>query len=202
MMMKRIFHAVFFSLLVMSGLAADVARLDTEGYIRDWLMLAPIALPEGESGADALFREQVKGEANLKPQSGDKVTVRGKELSWRSVSASTNYFDFNVTLKSINDHAAGYLVTYIECEAEQRDVIMAVASNDEGRIYFNGVDIYAFNEPRTLMLDADKGKVTLKKGVNVIVFKVINELNSWQAAMRLLDKSGAPLKDVKIKLAP
>jgi hypothetical protein len=165
-------------------------------------MLAPIALPEGESGADALFREQIRGEANLKPQSGDKVTVRGKELAWRSVTDSTNYFDFNVTLKSINDHAAGYLVTYIECEAEQRDVIMAVASNDEGRIYFNGVDIYAFNEPRTLMLDADKGKVTLKKGVNVIVFKVINELNSWQAAMRLLDKSGAPLKDIEIKLAP
>jgi hypothetical protein len=202
MMMKRIFHAVLFGLLITSGFAADAARLDAEGYIRDWLMLAPIALPEGESGADALFREQIRGEANLKPQSGDKVTIRGKELAWRSVTASTNYFDFNVTLKSINDHAAGYLVTYIECEAEQRDVIMAVASNDEGRIYFNGVDIYAFNEPRTLMLDSDKGKVTLKKGVNVIVFKVINELNSWQAAMRLLDKSGAPLKDVKIKLAP
>jgi hypothetical protein len=202
MMMKRIFHAVLFGLLITSGFAADAARLDAEGYIRDWLMLAPIALPEGESGADALFREQIRGEANLKPQSGDKVTVRGKELAWRSVTASTNYFDLNVTLKSINDHAAGYLVTYIECEAEQRDVIMAVASNDEGRIYFNGVDIYAFNEPRTLMLDSDKGKVTLKKGVNVIVFKVINELNSWQAAMRLLDKSGAPLKDVKIKLAP
>jgi hypothetical protein len=202
MMMKRIFHAVLFGLLITSGFAADAARLDAEGYIRDWLMLAPIALPEGESGADALFREQIRGEANLKPQSGDKVTVRGKELAWRSVTDSTNYFDFNVTLKSINDHAAGYLVTYIECEAEQRDVIMAVASNDEGRIYFNGVDIYAFNEPRTLMLDADKGKVTLKKGVNVIVFKVINELNSWQAAMRLLDKSGAPLKDIEIKLAP
>jgi hypothetical protein len=79
---------------------------------------------------------------------------------------------------------------------------MAVASNDEGRIYFNGVEIYAFSEPRTLMLDADKGKVTLKKGVNVIVFKVVNEQNSWQGAMRLLDKSGSPLKDIRIKLSP
>jgi hypothetical protein len=52
------------------------------------------------------------------------------------------------------------------------------------------------------MLDADKGKVTLKKGVNVVVFKVINEQNSWQGAMRLLDKAGAPLKDLKIKLSP
>jgi len=94
------------------------------------------------------------------------------------------------------------MVTYIECDTERPDVIMAVASNDEGRIYLNGVDIYAFSEPRPLMLDADKGKVTLKKGVNVVVFKVINEQNSWQGAMRLLDKAGAPLKDLKIKLSP
>jgi hypothetical protein len=77
-----------------------------------------------------------------------------------------------------------------------------VASNDQGRIYFNGVDIYAFTEARPLMLDADKGRITLKKGVNVIVFKVTNEQNSWQGAMRLLDKAGAPLKDLKIKLSP
>ena len=43
-------------------------------------------------------------------------------------------------------------------------LIMAVASNDQGRIYFNGVDIYAVTEARPLMLDADKGKVTLKAG--------------------------------------
>jgi hypothetical protein len=165
-------------------------------------MLAPIALPEGESGADAVFREQIKGEAALRPTAGDRVKVGGKELVWKNVTASTNYFDFNATLKSVNDHAAGYIVTYVECETEKPDVVMAVASNDEGRIYFNGVDVYAFNEPRTLMLDSDKGKVTLKKGVNVIVFKVINELNSWQAAMRLLDKSGSPLKNIKIKLSP
>ena len=79
---------------------------------------------------------------------------------------------------------------------------MAVASNDQGRIYFNGVDIYAFTEPRPLMLDQDKGKVTLKKGTNVIVFKITNEQNSWQGAMRLMTKSGAPLKNIRIKLQP
>ncbi|MCC6234461.1 MAG: acetylxylan esterase, partial [Verrucomicrobiales bacterium] len=49
---------------------------------------------------------------------------------------------------------------------------------------------------------ADKGRVTLKKGINVIVFKVINEQNSWQAAMRLTDKAGVPLKNLKVRLAP
>ena len=187
---------------VVSATAADSLRPDADGYIRDWVMLAPIAIRDGETCADALLKDQIPNEAALRPKAGDKVKVGGKELTWRDVTAATNYFDFNETLKSINDHVAGYMVTYVECDADTPDVVMAVASNDQGRIYFNGVDIYAFTEPRPLMLDQDKGKVTLKKGTNVIVFKVTNEQNSWQGAMRLMTKSGAPLKNIRIKLQP
>jgi hypothetical protein len=105
-------------------------------------------------------------------------------------------------LKSENDRAAGFMVTYIECDKEMPDVTMAVASNDQGRLYLNGKDIYTFTEARTLELDADKGKVTLNKGLNVVVFKIINEQNNWQGALRFLDKAEAPVKDLKIKLSP
>ncbi len=187
---------------LVSATAADNLRPDSDGYIRDWLMLAPIAIRDGETCADALLKDQIPNESALRPKAGDKVKVGGKELAWRNVTAATNYLDFNETLKSINDHVAGYMVTYVECDADTPDVVMAVASNDQGRIYFNGVDIYAFTEPRPLMLDADKGKVTLKKGTNVIVFKITNEQNSWQGAMRLMDKSGVPLKNIRLKLQP
>jgi hypothetical protein len=165
-------------------------------------MLAPIALPDGETCAEALLKEQIKDEAALRPKPRDKVKVGGKELTWQNVTALTNYFDFNAIQRSVNDHVAGFMVTYIECDQEMPDVVLAVASNDQGRIYFNGVDIYAFTEARPLMLDADKGRVTLKKGVNVFVFKVLNEQNSWQGAMRFLDKAGAPLNGLKVKLSP
>jgi hypothetical protein len=189
-------------LLISNIHAADALKPDSQGYIRDWLMLAPIPLPEGRSGADLILEDQIKNEAALQPKEGDKVKINGKELAWRPITASTNYFDFNAMLKSVNDHTVGYMVTYIECEKEMPDVIMAVGSNDEGRIYFNGVDIYAFTEPRPLELDADKGKIILKKGVNVIIFKVFNEQNSWQGSMRLLDKSGAPLTNLRIRVSP
>jgi hypothetical protein len=182
--------------------AADTFTPDAEGYIRHWIMLAPIAIRDGETCAEALLKDQLPNEAALRPKAGDKANVAGKELTWRNVTASTNYFDFNEALKSINDHAAGYMVTYVECAEEMRDVVIAVASNDQGRIYFNGVDIYAFTEARPLMLDADKGRVTLKKGVNTFVFKITNEQNAWQGAMRFLDRSGAPVKGLKIKLTP
>ena len=189
-------------LLSLPSFAAETLHLDAEGYLRDWIMLAPIPLPQGGMAGDLLLREQVKSEATLAPKDGDEVTLNGRKLTWKRVTASTNYFDFNAVLKSQNDQAAGFLVTYVECDREIPNVTLAVASNDQGRIYFNGVDIYAFTEARPLMLDADKGRVTLKKGVNVFVFKVLNEQNSWQASMRLMDKSGAPLKDVRIRVSP
>ncbi|HET6409747.1 MAG TPA: hypothetical protein VFG14_17795 [Chthoniobacteraceae bacterium] len=179
--------------------AVDSYTPDPEGYIRHWVMLAPIPLTGEEAGSEAIYKQQIRDEGALRPKAGDIVKIGGKELTWQNITATTNFFDFNAVLESVNDRAAGYMVTYIECETEKPDVIMAVASNDEGRIYFNGVDIYLFSEPRPLMLDADKGRVTLKKGVNVIVFKVTNEQNAWQGAMRLLDKGGAPLKDISIK---
>jgi hypothetical protein len=182
--------------------AADTLKPDSEGYIRHWVMLAPIALPEEGTCADLILKEQVKEEAALKPKAGDTIIVASKELTWKNVIASTNYFDFNAILKAENDRAAGFMVTYVECDKELSDITMAVASNDQGRIYFNGVDIYAFTEARPLTLDIDKGKVTLKKGVNVIVFKIINEQGNWQGAVRFLDKAGAPMKDLKIKLSP
>jgi hypothetical protein len=200
--MMKLFIVGLSCLLLSNTRGAEPLQPDSDGYIRHWLMLAPIALPEGESGAEAIFKQQIRDESSLRPKAGDKVTIGAKELTWQNITAATNHFDFTAVVKAVGEKEAGYAVTYIECETEKPDVIMAVASNDEGRIYFNGVDIYVWGEPRTLTLDADKGRVTLKKGINVIVFKIINEQGNWQGAMRFLDKAGAPLKDLKIKLSP
>ena len=182
--------------------AIETAGIDSAGYIRDWVMLAPIVLPERGATGDLLLKDQIKNEESLKPKEGDQVTINGKELTWKNITAKTNFFDLNVILNSLNDRAAGYMVTYVECEQDIPNVMISVGSNDQGRICFNGVDIYAFTEPRPLMIDADKGKITLKKGVNVVVFKVINETNSWQGSMRLTDMAGNPLKGLKIKQSP
>lgn len=194
--------ATLWALAISPVRAADTTTLDSDGYIRDWLMLAPIALPEGADAGDLLLRSQIPDEAKLKPKAGDSVTVNGRQLTWKAVTAPTNHFDFNAVLKSQNDQSAGFMVTYIECDRDIPDVVIAVGSNDQGRIYFNGVDIYAVTEARPLTLDQDKGKITLKQGLNVLVFKVVNQQNSWQGAMRLTDRAGKPLSNVKVRLSP
>ena len=182
--------------------ADDVPGIDAKGYVRNWVMLAPIPLPEGAPTGDLLMRDQVPGEATLKPKAGDRVNVRGKELAWRDVSAKTNFMDFNEALDSLNDRSGGCVVAYVEAPAETPDVMVSVGSNDQGRLYFNGVDIYAWTEARPLVVDADKGKVRLRKGINVFVFKVLNESNSWQASLRLTDLAGKPLPGLRVLRTP
>src|SRR4051812_13294851 len=95
--------AALFDLLALKASAADVLRPDPAGYIRHWVMLAPIPLPGEETCTDAILKQQIKNEAELRPKADDKVTINGKELSWQNVIASTNYFDFNAVLKRVND---------------------------------------------------------------------------------------------------
>ena len=79
---RKLFIAVMlstlFGLLTPHVRAVDVFTPDSEGCIRHWVMLAPIALGEGDTGSEAIFRQQVRGEAELRPKAGDKVTVGGK----------------------------------------------------------------------------------------------------------------------------
>ena len=58
-------------------------------------------------------------------------------------------------------------------------------------------------EPRSLEKDSNKAPgQTLSAGVNVLVFKVINESTNWQGCIRLVDKDGKALGDVKVKTEP
>src|SRR5689334_24333126 len=68
------------------------SRPDAEGFIRDWLVLAPIAI-EGESGADQIDKDFIAGEAAAKPKAGDKVIVGGKELAWTPHKSADYYID-------------------------------------------------------------------------------------------------------------
>jgi hypothetical protein len=79
--------------------AEDALKPDADGYIRDWVMLAPIPLPPGRPAGDLVVEEQVKNEAALQPKAGDTVKVNGKDLTWRNINAFREAFRFQCPLK-------------------------------------------------------------------------------------------------------
>ena len=178
----------------------DTFSPDAQGFIRNWLVLAPIAVQE-DSGASEIDKEFLKGEATITPRAGDKATVGGKELTWSAHQTSDFFIDFLQAFgKERGEDAAAYAVAYV-IAGEEMKVTLSIGSNDQSKAWINGKQITRFTDTRTLEKDTESGEVTLAKGQNVLVFKVINEKNNWQGCARFM-KDGAPANNITISLAP
>ena len=182
--------------------AADEKKtIDDEGFIKEWLLLCPIPLADGESQADAVGKEKVKDEAKLEPKDGDKVKVGDKELTWKKQTADEHYFDFNKAAGEVKEQAAGYAVTYITAADEVKGVTLKVGSDDGFKIWLNGKEVGTGTEDRPLDKDQNTfDGLTLKKGSNVVVFKVCNGIADWTGCARFVDKDGKPVKGLKVEL--
>jgi len=189
---------------VQSKLGAQDFAPDSDGFIRNWLLLAPIPQGSDTDGAVAIDKNQLPDEGLLKPKAGDKVKVEGKELTWKKVKASDYTLDLNAILNEQTDKAVAYAVCYVRVEEERKDLQLKMGSNDQGKVYLNGKTLLRATEPRPLEQDSDVARnVTLNKGVNVVVFKIFNEGGSdWQGCLRFTDASGKPVKNLVILLEP
>jgi hypothetical protein len=194
------------SLLVAAFAAISIAPqqpagLDSEGFIRSWLVLAPIAI-EGDQGASEIDREFIKGEAMVRPKAGEAVTVGpGQSVTWTAHQASDYFIDFLQSFgKTRGEYVAGYAVAYV-IAGEDMKVTLALSTNDQGKAWLNGKQVFKFAETRTLEKDTDRIDVTLNKGQNVLVLKVVNEVNNWQACARFL-QDGKPAAGLTIQQAP
>ena len=173
---------------------------DADGFIRNWLVLAPIAI-EGDQGATEIDRDFLKGEAAIRPKAGDRVTVGAAQMTLKAHQTSDFFIDFLEAFgKERGEYVAGYAVAYVIADAEMK-VTLALSSNDQGKAWLNGKEVFRFAETRTLEKDTDLTDVTLVAGQNVLVLKVINEVNNWQGCARFT-KDGFGVKGLKVALAP
>ena len=172
--------------------------IDAEGYICTWLVLAPIPLKQGQEGAGALDEEPVKGEANLKPEAGDKVDVDGKDLTWKECPAKDQILDFNGLLGKRTENSVGYAVAYITADADVADLTLKLGSDDQVKVYLNGKPIHSNDEGRPFEKDEDSVLgLSLRRGLNVLVVKLINEEEDWAVSARFVDKDGKPVAGLK-----
>ncbi|HEX3151168.1 MAG TPA: hypothetical protein VHR66_24030 [Gemmataceae bacterium] len=181
-----------------SVVADEKSGTDAEGFIQQWLVLAPIPLKDGEDGAAGLGREAIADEAKLKPKAGDKVKAGDRELGWKAHVAKSFFVDFNAILGAQTEDAIGYAVTYITV-ADDMTVKMKTGSDDQCKVWLNGKEVLKVTDARPSEKDQDTTEVTLKKGVNVLVAKVVNEKIDWQFCVRFVDKDDKPVAGLMAK---
>jgi hypothetical protein len=182
--------------------AQDKTGINDEGFITTWLLLAPIPLDDGQSGADALNKQQIKDEAMLMPKAGDKIKVGNKELTWKEYKAKDYFIDFNDYLGQQTEDAVGYAVCYITADKEMKNIKLKTGSDDQAMMYLNGKQVLKQDQARSLDRDQDTTEVTLQKGQNVLVFKVVNEKVDWSGCARFTDQSDKAITSLKVATAP
>ena len=166
--------------------------------------MAPIQLAADADGAEAIVKNQIPDEGLLKPKAGDKVTVGGKELTWKKVKATDYFLDLNAICNAETEKTVGYAVAYVRADEEREKLQLKMGSNDEGKVFLNGKLLLKTSEARTLEQDSDTARnVTLNKGINVVVFKIFNEGGSdWQGCLRFTDASDKAVTNLVIRLEP
>lgn len=192
-------------LLLVSGIRAeDTPKPDEEGFIRDWLVLAPIPFGDAQSGTEALGKEQVRNEAKLQPKEGDKVKVGDKELTWKKHKCDSHLLDLNALLGQQTEDSVAYAVCYLIADDKLSNLTMKTGSDDQAKVYINGKEVFKNEEARAADKDQDSTPdITLTKGVNTIVFKIVNEKVDWSGCIRFTDKDGNPvIKNIKVALKP
>jgi hypothetical protein len=198
-------RSLAFALLTATALplAAQNGKPDAEGFIRDWLVLAPHSIGDS-SGADEIDKKQLADEAKPAAKEGATAKVGDKTLTWQKVSAANFYLDFRELHPSAFEHVAAWAVAYVVSPDDKAGLTLKMNSNDQGKVYLNGKEVVKFTDTRTLEKDAEDSAsdITLKKGVNVVVLKVVNEENNWQGSVRFVDKAGKPVTDMKIETKP
>lgn len=155
-----------------------------------WIVLGPFDnigkigfdtayIPEDASHIDTTVKyDTIDGEVGWQQCSDDKLdgNIRfGKDVDWRVAYAWT-------TVTS----------------PDEREVQFRFDSDDQGKVWLNGVEEYAHKESHKAIMDRYIFPVTLKAGPNSILVKVCEEEYGWGFYLRITDKNGHAFDDLKI----
>jgi len=180
----------------------DFRSPHAQGFLQTWLLLLPLPLAAGESGAQALDRQQLPEEAQVRPRPGEGVAIGGQRWVWQEHRSPRAVVDFNAVAGRVADRSVVYAACYIESDRARDGLWLQVRSDDQSKVYLNGREIYQNRQTRDLSWMETVRPVSLKRGVNVLLFKVVNETGQWEGLVRLLDGAGRPVQGLRVKLTP
>lgn len=171
----------------------EAQSVTPEKWIKSWLLCGPIHLKEPKNEADAWdhlvgfntdYLKKFGGEENLKIKVGSKVKYEGGTATWKLWNANDSIIDLCAAL-SKESPVLAYAYTEVFAE-EEKTMFVAFGTNDGGKLWVNGMNIWDYPGQRGVSADNDLIPVFLKKGKNTILLKVEQRGNKWGFCMRFL----------------
>lgn len=197
-------NAFFISLMMLIPLVTAGLTPDSDGYLRDWLLLEPFELDEKasdhtEESESAFFdRELFPEQFMAKPKDGDRVMIGAKAATWKVGHSTESVIQFEEHENSM------YLATvYVISDREVPDAVLSVGSDDSSCWRVNGAEVLRVFEGRAVEPDQNRSRsFTLRKGSNIIYAAVINGGGEVGLSARILDAEGKPIPSLILSLTP
>jgi hypothetical protein len=176
--------------------------LPDDGFLRKYLFLGPVSV-QGTPGAQAIHKDWLGGEAALKPAAGTRTRTTAGELTWKACDAPDGMTDLHAASGKQADFSAGYWAAYLVCEKDFKDLKLRMGSDDQGKVWINGKEVLKYEGDRGAAPDQDNAdNIALNKGVNTLLFKVVNGGGPSGGILRFLHPDGTPFMDARLSLSP
>ena len=126
-------------------------------------------------------------------------TDAGKKVEWKLITAAgrqPGVVDLDRLLGGGN--VSAYLKAQIVAP-EEMEARLEIGTDDGVKVWLNGQAIHDKDVPRSLNINEDKVKITLKKGRNDLLMQVTQGGGGWEAACRVRAVDGGKLEGLSYK---
>jgi CubicO group peptidase (beta-lactamase class C family) len=171
---------------------ASYTGLTDNAFLKNWLILGPVKMDEtGKTPVEAVQKEFFDKDPLTKvvvlPNKAlTKVKIGNAEFAWKPVKVEGDIVDF-IKLVGQYNYSAAYALAEIKMDAPAK-VLVGVGSDDDIKIFLNGVLVHNNWTARGTKRDDDIVSLDLKKGSNQLLVKVQNIEGEWSFVIRKLGK--------------
>ena len=168
------------------------AHIQKTGFVTEyaWLTIGPFDNIDG-IGYDTAY---IPEDATAVDTSAKYNGIDG-QISWQKSEDET--LDGYISLWEDVDWGVAYAFATVT-SPDERKVQFRFDSDDQGKIWLNGEEVFAHTETHWAEIDRDIIPVTLKPGKNSILVKVCEEEVTWGFYLRITDTTGKPFDDLII----
>ncbi len=177
---------------------------DSEGFIRRWTILEPIAKNFSSNSmltdnflSEVMAEEYFKDQYTVIPVDGSKVKIGKSTLLWHALDSKkffVNLLRFAEGFGKEYFQQMYWAVTIIDCEEDIENVRLAGGVNSGAVWYLNGDEVLRLTNDRDLIVDdCMSQRITLKKGRNILRGAVLNGQGMATFCLRFVDEKGRPV---------
>lgn len=158
--------------------------------INDWYLAGPFPLRESSDETRHLpdfetdFLLKNGGEKSPVVKNGQTIKFKGGSVNWIKYEGNNSVINLDEII-SKKSFVTAYAYTEIVSDFDGM-ALLALGSNDGGRLWFNGEQVWDCPEARGFMPDDDLIPVAVRKGKNTILLKIEERGNRWEFAVRFL----------------